>query len=61
MIIGIDRLAPVSFHLALQLPSALSNFQSNIILHEQIIVLNLLAASEGITLCLTGFDAAVPE
>lgn len=51
MIMCIDRLAPVSVYLSLQLPYALSDFHIGIILHEQIIVLNLLATSEGITLC----------
>lgn len=46
----IDRLAPVSVRPSLQLPHAPSDFHSGIILHEHIILLNLLAISEGITL-----------
>lgn len=47
----IDRFAPVSFYLSLKLPYAPSHFHSDIILHEKIIVLNLLATSNGISLC----------
>lgn len=54
MIMCIDRFAPVSFYLSLLLPYALSHFHSNIILHEQIIILNLLATSNGISLCFGG-------
>lgn len=52
MIMCIDRFSPVSFHLSLQLPHALSHSRSNIILHEQIIFFfNLLATSNGISSC----------
>ncbi len=51
MIMCIDRITPVSFYLSLQLPYALSHFHSKIILHEQIIILNLLATANRISLC----------
>lgn len=46
-----DGSAPVSFCLALLLPYAPSHFHSDVILHEQIIIFNLLATSNGIGLC----------
>lgn len=54
LITCIDRLAPISPHLVY----ALSKFHRNIIVHEQIIVLNLSATPKGITWC---FHVAVPE
>lgn len=52
MIKCIDRFTQVSYSLSLQLLYALSHFNRNIILHEQIIVLNLLATSNEISFSL---------